>query len=132
MTVIKRKVTRNFTVIANDCFNDQRLSGEELGALAYLLSRPNNWSVRLPAFKKRMKCGRDKSYGVLNSISEKGYVHRHQERDAKTGSYRTVEYIVYDLPTNTSLPEKPEAAKIISADSNQILSPPPHRGGPTS
>jgi hypothetical protein len=42
MTIIKRKVTRNFTVIANDCFDDQSLTGEMLGMLTYLRSRPNN------------------------------------------------------------------------------------------
>jgi hypothetical protein len=137
MTIIRRKVTRNFTVIANDCFNDETLSGEEIGLIAFLLSRPHNWNVRLPALKKRMRWGRDKTYDVLNSLSDKGYIERRQGRDSRTGSFGRVEYFVYDGPIATlpPLPEKPEAeprpplplpanpkaAKAISTDSHQVL-----------
>ncbi|MBR1235186.1 hypothetical protein [Bradyrhizobium sp. AUGA SZCCT0182] len=140
MTIIKRRVTRNYTVIANDCFNDLRLRGEELGVLGYLLSRPHNWSIRLPALKKRMGWGRDKTYSVLNSLAEKAYIERRQERDSVTGSFKSVDYVVYDEPVAKPRPEKPEAeprpdlplpvspkaAKTISKDSEQILLPPLH------
>jgi hypothetical protein len=71
MTIVRRKVRSNYTVIANDCFNDEELSGEKLGVLAYLLSRPHNWNVKLPALKKRMRWGRDKTYAVLNSLADR-------------------------------------------------------------
>src|SRR5690349_21207806 len=96
MTIIKRKVTSDFTVIINDCFNDETLSGEEIGLLVFLLSRPPNWNVRLPALKKRMRWGRDKTYDVLNSLADKGYIERRQERDSRTGAFGKVEYLVYD------------------------------------
>jgi hypothetical protein len=110
MTIIRRKVTRNFTVLANDCFQDERLGGEDLGALTYLLSRPNDWQVRPPSFSRRMRWGCDKTYAVLNTLAAFGYIERRQQRDPKTGAFQAVEYIVYDEPVGAPLPENPEAA----------------------
>jgi hypothetical protein len=137
MTIIKRKVTRNYTIVANDCFNDKRLGGEHLGAITFLLSRPNDWAVRPAAFGRRMQWGRDKTYRLLSDLAEFGYIERRQERDLVTGSYKPVEYIVYDQPIApvpgnpepakprpvSPLPANSKAAKIISTKTNQIFPP---------
>jgi hypothetical protein len=107
MTIIKRKVTRNFTVVPNDCFNDKRLGGEHIGAIAFLLSRPDNWQIRSRAFGRRMQWGRDRTYRILNELTEFSYLERRQERDPVTGSFKPVEYVVYDSPI-APVPENPE------------------------
>jgi hypothetical protein len=135
-TIIKRKVTNKFTVIPNDCFNDLHLSGEELGVISYLLSRPDNWCVRPLALGRRMKWGRDKIYNVLNLLIDRGYIERRQERDPASGSFNAVTYLVYDLPfvapareiretrlPDLPLPENQKAAKRVSTDSYQEQPP---------
>lgn len=56
--IIRRKHTANFTTIGNVLFNDERLQADEVGILAYLLSRPNDWEVRRPQLAKRFHYGR--------------------------------------------------------------------------
>ena len=44
--IIRRRHNKNFTVIGNELFSDERLSLEALGLLCYLRSRPNDWSIQ--------------------------------------------------------------------------------------
>ena len=140
MTVIRRRVTRNFSAISNDAANDNRLGGEHLGLLYYLLTKPHNWTVQIPALSRRMHWGRDKTYRVVNSLVDFGYIERSQGRERRTGTFERVEYIVFDEPvakprperkeavpfTDYPLPEISKAAKIESKESPKIIPPTSH------
>jgi hypothetical protein len=130
--IIRRKVSRNFTIITNNCFEDLSLSGELLGLLTYLLSRPDNWQIRPHPLAKRMGWGRDKTYDALNALADLMYIERRQQRDGTNGKFRAVEYIVYDERvaglsnerkplTEMPLPENQKAAKRINTESQRLL-----------
>lgn len=132
--IVRRKVSRNFTIITNNCFDDPSLSGELLGLLTYLLSRPNNWQIRPQPLGRRMGWGRDKTYSALNALADLMYIERRQQRDGANGTFGAVEYIVYDERvaglsdkpeplTEMPLPENQKAAKRINTKSQKILPP---------
>jgi hypothetical protein len=77
---------------------DDRLSWKAKGLLAYLLSRPNDWSVQLRDLTKRST---DKEYAVrsaLKELSELGYAEMAERRRKRDGTFEPVEYIVRELP----------------------------------
>jgi len=57
--IFRRQHTANFTTISNRLFDDTRLKADEVGILAYLLSRPHDWEVRRPALQRRWGIGRE-------------------------------------------------------------------------
>ncbi|MEY9413724.1 hypothetical protein ABIF69_000166 [Bradyrhizobium japonicum] len=58
MTIASYTPTSNFTMIANDCFRDERLSYEALAIFTYLRSKPRDWKVMQTELAKRFKSGR--------------------------------------------------------------------------
>lgn len=72
--IIRRRHTANFTTIGNVLFEDERLALDEVGLMAWLLSRPNDWEVRRPALMRRFKIGRDGMRRVLRSLLRLGWI----------------------------------------------------------
>ena len=79
--------------------------------LAYLLSRPDNWEVRVKDLQRRGNLGRDGTYKLINDLRSTGYVEFQQARDAR-GCIRGGSYIVREIPNpphqgspDTDIPE---------------------------
>ncbi|MEY9396778.1 hypothetical protein ABIF79_003153 [Bradyrhizobium japonicum] len=106
MTIASYTPTSNFTMIANDCFRDERLSYEALAIFTYLRSKPRDWKVMQTELAKRFKSGRDRVRNAINELVAAGYIRKVQERVAKTGRWSTVDYDVLALPDAPS-PERP-------------------------
>ena len=102
-------LTENFTVLPNALLNDDRLSGEGLALMVYLLSKPSSWQLSPTNIRKRFKWGKDKAYKVINGLIECGYIVKEAQRDG--GKYASFVYFVYDTPQISPFPEKPEAVK---------------------
>jgi hypothetical protein len=98
MPIIRRRHRRNFTIVGNKLLNDKRLSSDERALMVDLLSRPDNWKIIPRAVAGRMHWGRDKTYRVLKSLIEKGYLTRVQDRDTWTRSFGPTVYTVYSDP----------------------------------
>lgn len=83
--IIRRKRTKNFTVINNAIFDDDHLSPESLGVLAHLLSRPNDWSVSLrqlsARFVERLERGEKFDADEIKRLGKKAKEHVHTARD---------------------------------------------------
>lgn len=102
-------LTENFTVLPNALLNDDRLTGEGLALMVYLLSKPSSWQLSPTNIRKRFKWGKDKAYKVINGLIECGYIVKEAQRDG--GKYASFVYFVYDTPQISPFPEKPEAVK---------------------
>ncbi len=72
--IIRRRYTANFTTIGNVLFEDDRLALDELGLMAWLRSRPNDWEVRRPALMRRFKVGRDGLRRIMRSLLRYGWM----------------------------------------------------------
>lgn len=108
MSVIRRKHTANFTTIGNALFNDDRLAADELGVLAYLLSRPNDWEVRRPALARRFDVGKQTIKRIILNLIQYGWIQAKKTR-LPNGTYHTI-YEVRDEPGRTLTADEAKAA----------------------
>ena len=58
MTIIRRRHNKNFTVIGNEVFSDERLELDALGLLCYPRSRPHDWNISTEHLRRRFGCPR--------------------------------------------------------------------------
>lgn len=99
--IVRRKLTANYTAIPNEILNNQNLSIEARWMLCYLLTKPDNWVVRVTDIQAAGGLGRNKTYEHLKELCEAGYVVKQEIRN-KEGIYSGVEYLVRDVPETTS------------------------------
>jgi hypothetical protein len=113
--IIRRHHTANFTTIGNALFDDERLQADEVGILAYLLSRPDNWEVRRPALMRRWKIGRDALRRIITNLVRHGWATACRKR-LDNGTY----YTIYEIRDEhgPSLTED-EVKRAFSLESNE-------------
>jgi hypothetical protein len=90
--IFRRRHTANFTTIGNALFEDERLAADELGILAWLLSRPDDWEVRRPALMRRHKVGRDGLKRIITNWMRLGWCQAKKTRLAN-GTF----HIIYEI-----------------------------------
>lgn len=88
MSIIRVEKNRNYSVIANQALRDERLSFRARGIFAFLMSQPDNWSVRSDALSHNAKEGRDAIRAALNELEECGYLQRKKYQDSN-GHWKT-------------------------------------------
>lgn len=97
--IIRRRHTVNFTTIGNALFEDERLAADELGVLAFLLSRPHDWEVRRPALMRRFHIGRDAMKRIVTNLMRCGWC-RAQKTRLSNGTFHII-YEIRDEPGPT-------------------------------
>jgi hypothetical protein len=105
-TIIRAPRRNRYLVLDQRIIDDTRLSWAARGMLAYLLSRPDNWEVRVTDLQRRGNLGRDGTYKLISDLRSTGYVEFQQTRDAR-GCIRGGSYIVREIP-NPPHPESPD------------------------
>lgn len=103
--IIRRRRNRNFTVVTNCPIEDDRLSYDALGLLTYLLSRPDDWTVKQDQLRRRGGIGKDKLRRIMDDLMAAGYIVVQAQRGAdgkpvkgEGGQFAANEYVVYDEP----------------------------------
>lgn len=95
--IFKRKLESRFTVLPNETLTDERLSYGARGILAYLLSKPPNWEVRLQDLINGSPAGRTAVSRMIKELEEAGYMRRVQSR-TEAGIFQGMITEVYDEP----------------------------------
>lgn len=134
-----RRGPRNahYVTVPNHVFEDKRLSMEARWLLGYLLSKPDNWTVRISDICNKGGCGRDKAQRMINELVEQGYAVKEQPRAG--GRFAPLRLVIFDEPrskqgdaTSESVaflpqPEKPstvnpvtENAALVKTDTQEI------------
>ena len=104
--IIKSELKEKFSTLPNALINDGRLAAEHLGLIVYLLSKPNDWVVRVTDLRKRFDYGRDKVYRILAQLEQYGYISKEQVK--VDGKFAETRYTVSDSPcTEKPYTEKP-------------------------
>jgi len=96
-TIIRSPQRQQFLIIDQRTVQDTGLSWAARGMLAYLLSRPDIWKVRVADLQRRGNLGRDATYKLLNELRSAGYIEFQQGRDTH-GRIRGGDYIVREIP----------------------------------
>lgn len=145
--VRKGRKEGGFTVVRNDLINHPTLAVEARALMIYLLSRPEDWELRITDVRRFLgrygkPCGRDKAYGVVRELKQAGYLVMCEDVDGQ--HFAGVTYYVFEEPVSdqdevqrrhrsgedalvvdekTPLPEKPEAARFPLPDFTDTENP---------
>lgn len=99
MSVIRHHRRSSYTIIPNELYEDRRLNWQSIGLMGYLLSRPDDWDVRLHHLASLGFGGREATRAARRRLADAGWVVETTEHNAK-GEIRTVTW-VFDTPDNT-------------------------------
>jgi hypothetical protein len=109
-TIIRGKHDKEnpYFMMSRDSAQDRKLSYEARGLLAYLLSKPGLWIVKISDLQLdpkqgEGKAGRDKVYSILDELAAHRYVKKPTRYQEKSGKWQWTSYEVYESP----FPEKP-------------------------
>ena len=121
-----KRIPNNFVTMDKGFFEDSRLSYKAKGILGYLLTKPDNWEVRITDLKNHAKDGRDSIYAGLKELQDHGYYRKVQVRNDK-GRLSHWECFICEVPMtnreespNTAEPltEKPKTVKPLADKPN--------------
>lgn len=116
-----------YRVINRHAMEDDRLTFEARGVLAYILVKPDDWEIQINDLRRSGNAGRDKIYRIINELIAFGYIIRESPRKPDGTIGKTV-YNVYENPQVVEsdaqgeplpaepLPEKPDTAEPDTAE----------------
>lgn len=97
MSVLKKRITEDFTVVHNVFIRDKNISIAERGLLLLMLSLPDNWSFSIAGLQSLVSDGRDRVSNTLKALEKHGYLRRSKVSDDK-GIIVDWEYCFSDEP----------------------------------
>jgi len=98
MSIIRITKQKNFSIISNIPLNDDNLSFKAKGIWAYLMSKPDDWTVYLGQLAKVSREGKDAVRSGLQELMKFGYIERKHIRNS-SGQFTGYEYIVNENST---------------------------------
>ena len=81
-SIIRLPKVEKYFAVDNALFSDERLSWEARGLMGYLLSKPDDWQVRLHDLQARGPAGEYKIRRMLAELRAAGYIHRRRIKRA--------------------------------------------------
>ena len=79
--IIRVRKDRNYVSMHRGVFNDARLTWSARGLMGYLLTKSDNWEMRVYDLVNQGAAGKDAIYSMLRNLSECGYVRRVRRRE---------------------------------------------------
>jgi hypothetical protein len=92
----KSTLQENYSTLPNKLINDEKLSGDGLAVLVYLLSKPADWKVNAQNIANRFGWGIKKVYNIMRHLIQIGYIAKNTKREQ--GKFAVTLYFVYDSP----------------------------------
>lgn len=109
--IFRKRHQNKFTAISNGVCVDTSISTDARWCLWYLLTKPEDWEVRINDVRQVSGWGRDKAYKVVNELVAAKYLVVSQLR-ANDGQFDAISYDVYEEPfTGLPFTEKPDTVK---------------------
>lgn len=103
-----RDAQNPYFMMRRDTAQDETISYEARGMLAYLLSKPGDWELRRGDLMRAGSCGRDRVIRILKELVERGYAQRLGQRRDDDHKFVGVDYAIYEKPcTENPSPGKP-------------------------
>lgn len=86
-----------FVQVSNSALADKNISLKAKGLLAFMLSKPVDWTFYIGSMSSELKEGKEAIAGAINELIESGYVQRNELRD-EDNKFAGIEYIVWYFP----------------------------------
>jgi hypothetical protein len=96
LRIIRLPKVGHYVRIDNDLFRDRVLSWEARGLMGYLLSKPDNWKIRMHDLLAHGPAGEFKLRRMLKELQRAGYMSR--RRIAHSNGTFEWETLVYETP----------------------------------
>jgi len=96
-TIIRVPRRYQFVSIEQALVEDKRLTWAARGIQCYLLSRPDDWEVRVTDLCRKGDLSRGSIYKLLKELRKYGYICYHRKRNEQ-GQYRGGIYYVHESP----------------------------------
>jgi len=107
---VAHDTTNPFFMMVRSTAQDESLSWEARGVLAYLLSKPDDWKVMIPDLQQQ--CGRDKVKRILAELEDAKYLTVDRDNHDKDGHFAPNNYKVHETPfTENPLTVNPSTEK---------------------
>jgi hypothetical protein len=123
---VEKNKDNPFVMIDRRPIENPCLSWRAKGVLTYLVSRPDNWIVRLGDLVKRSPEGVYAVRAALRELTKAGHITRREEREEGTGRFKQYVLEVHEIPITyppTNLPQaaEPQAGNLTlnDTDSNE-------------
>lgn len=101
--IIRHRSERNFTVLDNSQIRDSRLSWKARGLVAYLLSLPEGWQLRIAQLVEQAPDGRCSTRAGLAELQKIGYLTIERERNPR-GRFERTTWTITQTPRSFSSP----------------------------
>lgn len=96
MAIHRIRKERDYLIIDNAILRDPKLSLKAKGLLAFMLSRPDDWSFSIKGLSKFCRDGPDAVRSAVAELEKRGYLVRTRTRSH--GRYQDVVYDIYERP----------------------------------
>ncbi|MBN1423811.1 hypothetical protein JXA88_04575 [Candidatus Fermentibacteria bacterium] len=99
-TIIRCEKSRDhpYVMIDRRVAEDPTLSWKAKGLMSYLLSRPDDWQIRVADLVKRSPDGETAVRSGLRELEQRGYLVAEQLHDPATGRFTGIRLTVYEQP----------------------------------
>lgn len=97
MAKVQVEKTKNYTVMSNNHFKEQKMSLKAKGLLSMMLSLPDTWDYSVSGLVKLSKDGKDSVMAALAELEKFGYLKRERVTNSK-GQFAGIDYTVYEEP----------------------------------
>jgi len=94
--IVRIKKNKNFVVMDKTALNDKRLSWKAKGIIAFMLSKPDDWTFYLDEISSNATDGMSSFRSGFNELKKLGYIKRIRTQD-KNGKF-TWETQVFEIP----------------------------------
>jgi DnaD/phage-associated family protein len=108
---VEKNKDNPFVMIDRRPIENPCLSWRAKGVLTYLVSRPDNWIVRLGDLVKRSPEGVYAVRAALKELTKAGHITRREEREEGTGRFKQYVLEVRELPISNPPTNLPQAAE---------------------
>lgn len=96
------KHTKNFVIINKNFLEDKRLSFKSKGILTYLLSKPDDWTVRVNELISASTDGEASVRSALKELEACGYYRKYRVRTEDGSKIARWESVIYEYPIETN------------------------------
>jgi len=96
MPKLRKRITRDFTIISNTALRDTRLGSSERGLYCTMMSMADDWDFSIRGFAAIMPDGVTKISSAMKKLEALGYLKR--ERQYVDGKITDWIYYIYDEP----------------------------------
>ena len=94
--IIRTQKTKNYSIIANECFKDRTISARAKGIYAYVMTLPDDWKISKKELYRHFSEGQKAIDTAFNELKSKGYIELIRlQKD--NGQFHGTEYIFHEF-----------------------------------